>query len=111
MGGSTSVELRAFATALGLSEERPQSHTVEGIARLLRSHGPLWVLSDDLFEGNHIAHVQIVTALKGDGSVDGTTVTLADSASGAFTTETFREFARRLETSDPVAVGVGVYHY
>ena len=87
------------------------SYSVEGLARLLRSEGPLWTVSDDLFEGNNIVHVRIVTAMKGDGTVDGTTVTLADSASGTSVTESFRTFANRLEASDPVRFGAGIYHF
>lgn len=109
--GLSGAELNAFVTALGLSAEGPMSYSVEGLARLLREEGPLWVVSDDQFEANNIVHVRIVTAMKGNGTPDGTTVTLADSGSGTFVTEPFTEFARRLEASDAVNFGAGIYHF
>ena len=109
--GLTSGELRMFASALGLAEEEPQSYTVEGLARLLRRSGPLWIIGDDAFESNKILHARIVTAVRGDGSVDKTMVTLADPLTGGFLTEVFRKFADRLESKEAVNFGVGVYHW
>jgi len=109
--GLTLGELQAFATAVGLSEEAPASYTPEGLARLLETHGPLWIVSDDAVEGNLVVHAQIVTATRGDGTAEGTTVTLADSVSGTLVTESFDEVARRLEASDPVLFGAGIYHF
>ena len=109
--GLTTAELRSFAAALGLREEGPASYTVEGLARLLKQNGPLWVISDDSFEGNLVVHARIVTAVKGDGTIDGTTVTLVDPIPGAFVTEPFAKFAQRLEATDVVKFGVGIYHW
>jgi hypothetical protein len=109
--GLTTPELRAFADALGLRQEGPASYTVEGLARLVKQNGPLWVISDDSFENNKIVHARIVTAVKGDGSIDGTTVTLVDPIPGAFVTEPFTKFAQRLEATDVVNFGVGIYHW
>jgi hypothetical protein len=109
--GLSTSELRGFTAALALREEGPASYTVEGLARLLGNAGPLWVVSDDSFEGNQIVHARIVTAVKGDGSIDGTTVTLVDPISGGFVTESFTKFAQRLEASDAVKFGVGIYHW
>jgi hypothetical protein len=81
------------------------------LARLLRSVGPLWVIGDDTFEGNQIVHARIVSEIKGDGTVDGTTVTLVDPISGGFVTEPFSRFAQRLEGRDAVEFGVGIYHW
>jgi hypothetical protein len=41
----------------------------------------------------------------------GTSVTLADSASGTFVTESFEDVAQRLEAADPVSFGAGIYHF
>ncbi len=109
--GLTMSELHGFAAALNLKEEGPASYSVEGLARLLQQYGPLWVISDDTFENNQIVHARIVTAIKGDGSVDGTTVTLVDPISGGFVTEGFSRFAQRLEGADAVKFGVGIYHW
>jgi hypothetical protein len=109
--GLTTADLRAFSSGLGLREEGPTSYTVEGLARLLKENGPLWVISDDSFEGNLVVHARIVTAVKGDGAVDGTTVTLVDPIPGTFVTEPYTRFAQRLEATDVVKFGVGIYHW
>jgi hypothetical protein len=109
--GLTLGELQGFARAIGLSEEGPAGYTPEGLARLLDAHGPLWVVSDDTVESNLVVHARIVTAVRGDGKADGTTVTLADSATGTLVSEPFTEFARRLEATDPVGFGAGIYHF
>jgi hypothetical protein len=110
--GLNAAQTRAFAAALGLTEEGAASYTVEGLASLLTQKGPLWAITDDDFgKGNRIVHARIVTAVRGDGTPDGTTVTLADPASGTIDTETFRVFAGRLEASEPVRFGTGVFHW
>lgn len=107
----SSAEFRGFVSAVGLSEEGPASYIPDGIARLLENHGPLFVVSDDMVENNALTHARIVTAIRGDGTADGTDVTLADSATGTLVTEKFTEFARRLEASDTVNFGAGIYHF
>ncbi|HEU4657704.1 MAG TPA: papain-like cysteine protease family protein [Capillimicrobium sp.] len=110
--GVTATQLRDFAAALGLTEEGAASYTVEGLAALLSSEGPLWAITDDDFgDGNHLLHARIVTAVRGDGTADGTTVVLADSASGKVESEPFTEFARRLEATEAVRFGTGVFHW
>jgi hypothetical protein len=110
--GLTTAEFRTFAgDVMKLHAEGAMSYTVEGLARLLRQRGPLWVISDDTFDGNAIVHARIVTAMKGDGSASGTTVTLVDPISGGFVTETYTRFAQRLEAPDAVKFGVGIYHW
>jgi hypothetical protein len=62
-------------------------------------------------QANLLVHVRIVTAIRGDATPDGTTATSAESVSGTFAPEPFSGFTRRLETSDPVRFGAGVYHF
>jgi hypothetical protein len=109
--GLSSAEVKAFVAAMGLSEEGPASYTVEGLGRLLQSRGPLWVISDDDFEANKVVHARIVTAVKGDGSVDGTKVTLAEPLTGTFTEELFTRFSQRLEGKEAVDFGTGIFHW
>jgi hypothetical protein len=109
--GLSGAELHAFTKALGLAEEGPMSYTVTGLARLLRSKGPLWAITDDDFEANRVVHARIVTAMRGDGTTDGTTVSLVDPASGTVVTESFAKFAARLEAPEPVSTGVGIFHW
>jgi hypothetical protein len=105
------AEVVGFTKALGLDAEGPASYLPVGIARLLRTYGPLWVISDDTIENNQLAHVRIVVGISGDGTVDGTNVSLLDPASDDPVTEPYTEFARRLEATDAVAVGLGIMHF
>jgi len=109
--GLTTADLRGFVQALGVGEEGPASYSVEGLARLVANHGPLWVVSDDSFDHNQVVHARIVTGVKGDGTVDGTSVILVDPIPGTFVTEPFATFAQRLESDDVVNFGVGIYHW
>lgn len=104
-------ELEAYAAALGLAQEGPASYLPKGFARLMRLHGPLWVIGDDAIENNEMSHVRLAVAMKGDGTPDGTIVTFVDPLGGIRDTEKWAEFTRRMEATDPVAVGLGVYHF
>ncbi len=105
-------DLRDFASALGLKEEGAASYTPQGLANLLAEHGPLWVITDDAFgPGNKLVHIRIVTAVRGDGTPAGTTVVLVDSASGAAAPEAFTDMEARLEATEAVAFGTGIFHF
>lgn len=87
----------------GLRYEYPQSYTVEGFAQLMRM-GPLWVATDL----NNGAHVVVVSAMRGDGTPEGTILSIHDpweegmtsfrpSNQGSTYEETYREFVERQE--------------
>lgn len=107
----SSSEVADFAKALGLTEEGPLSYSVNGLADLLDAKGPLWTIGDNDFDNDNIVHARIVTAMKGDGSIDGTIVTLADPTTGTFITESFKKVAQRLEGNEPVKAGRGIFHW
>jgi hypothetical protein len=109
--GLSTAELRGFTAALHLREEGPASYSIEGLARLLGSAGPLWIVADDSLSDNKIVHARIVTAITGDGTIDGTTVTMVDPIPGATVTEVFSRFAQRFESPEAVEFGVGIYHW
>jgi hypothetical protein len=109
--GLSGAELQAFTKALGLVEEGPMSYTVEGLARLLKAKGPLWAITDDDFAANNVVHARVLVSMHGDGTTDGTTLSLADPASGTLVTETFARFAQRLEANEAVNVGTGIFHW
>jgi Papain-like cysteine protease AvrRpt2 len=109
--GLRPADFRAFMAALGLVEEAPRSYTPQGLARLLESSGPLLTIGDDGVAGNQVVHVRIVTRITGDGTPNGTKVIAADSAFGAEVPADFTVFARNLEASEPVATGLGVFHF
>lgn len=110
--GLSPQDARAFMATLGLVEEGPQSYTPEGLARLLSAKGPLLEIGDDGIENNRIVHVRIITGVKGDGRSEGTTVRLADSATGQIiSAESFVTFDRRHGATDAVRAGLGLFHF
>jgi hypothetical protein len=107
----TTAEARAFFAALGLVEEGPASYTPEGLARLLASKGPLLEISDDDIENNRLVHLRIITAVRGDGSFERTTVSYADTDTSAIDNESFVKFDRRHTARDVVRFGLGLFHF
>ncbi len=109
--GLTANQTRAFFAALKLVEEGPASYTPEGLARLLADKGALLEIGDDGIENNLVVHVRVINAVRGDGTPDGTSVIVADSASGTLVTEAFTEFDQRHDGTDPVRFGLGLFHF
>ena len=70
------------------------------------------MITDDAFgPGNKLVHIRIVTAVRGDGTPAGTTVVLVDSANGTAAPEAFTDLAARLEATEAVAFGTGIFHF
>lgn len=85
--------------------------TVDGLLKLLDDHGPLWVITDDSVADNKLVHARIVTAIKGDGSADGTEVTFIDTAQGEVPPESFKEFSQKMIANDTADIDVAILHY
>jgi hypothetical protein len=47
--------------------------------------------------------------VRGDGTLDGTTVIVADSGTGTFVPMSFRAFDQLHGAADPVALGMGLF--
>ncbi|MEV0387471.1 papain-like cysteine protease family protein [Nonomuraea sp. NPDC050643] len=109
--GLESGEVSAYTAALGLRHENPQSYLPRGIFMLLEAHGPLWVIGDVGFENDRLSHAMIVTGIRGDGTAEGTRVTLVDPALGAAREDTYANFARAMEAQDAVRLGLGIFHW
>jgi len=62
-----------FAQTHGLRMEAPQTWTVQGLYSLMRRSGPLWVAG-----WVPSGHVVCYGALQGDGTIDGTMITIYD---------------------------------
>ena len=107
----TTNDIRAYAQAIGMRGESPMCYLPRGLLRLLRMHGPLWVLGDDAIANNKVAHVRVVTGMHGDGTSDGTRVHFVDPADASSHHESFTAFANHMEASDPARLGLGIYHY
>lgn len=95
---------------LGLVAEGPATYLPRGIERLLRT-GPLWVVTDEDMTTNGMTHAQIVTGIAGDGTPENTRVLSNDPSHERPREEAFREFQARLEATDVVNTGFGIYHF
>ena len=86
-----------FAAELGLVVEPAMCYAVEGFAALLEASGPLWV-GYNPWGG----HAVIVTAMRGDGTPEGTTVVFHDpqpvGQGRADVTERFDRFMEMFES-------------
>ena len=107
----TGAEFKAFADKLGLKEEGPMSQTVAGLAALLKSKGPLLTIGDNDFDSDNLVHARILVAIKGDGTPDGTQVTVMDPSKDKPVPETFTKFAQRIEAAEAVKAGRGLFHW
>ena len=62
--------------------------------------------------GHAAADEPVAGAAPGDGTPQGTTVAFVDpSPAASGTPETFAEFARRLDATDVVSLGLGLMHF
>jgi hypothetical protein len=103
---------KGFAPGSPLSEEPGNPVTVDGLLNLLQKYGPLWLIADDSIDNNKLVHARIVTALKGDGTADGTEVTCIDTAKGDFAPpESFKTFLQKITSADAEEVDLGMLHY
>ena len=94
--GLQSNDKADFLTRMALRSEGPQSHSIENWEALLRQFGPLWITTKESPYG-FVVHARIITGIKGDGSLDGTSFTIVDPDDGAVHVETVRDFIRKFE--------------
>ncbi|MFW5774738.1 MAG: papain-like cysteine protease family protein [Chitinivibrionales bacterium] len=104
--GGLHPEDTKMLTSWGLVSEAPTSYTVAGFKQLLLDYGPLWVAA-----ATPGPHIRVVTGIQGDGSPDGTHVSINDPWEkgmkdfrgpddprpnrGSQYTESYREFVRK----------------
>jgi hypothetical protein len=101
-GSSAEQEAELFAAA-GLVAEPLASYTLEAWEGMLRQYGPLAVIIDVDPSDKRAMHMVVVAGIHGDGTADGTTLTIADPARGdkravkfsAFLTQYHQGAARR----------------
>ncbi|WP_160714205.1 glycoside hydrolase family protein [Chitinophaga solisilvae] len=91
------AEKESFLRAAGMDFEYPQSLTIQGWERLLRNYGPIWVTTAEGTDARFGIHARIMTAIRGDGTPDGTQLTIVDPARGTVYQERFSEFLTKFE--------------
>lgn len=109
--GLSVADFRAFCGELGLVEDPAQSQTPAALATLVSQVGPLLAVGADSVPDDLVIRVRVVQSVKGDGSLDGTTVTVADTVTGTFLPMTFRAFDELQGAADPAAPGLGLFHF
>lgn len=100
--GLAGSEKEAFLGTLGLRAEPPQCYAVDGLASLVSSYGPIWVTTDEDPSEDFAVHARVIEAMEGDGTPDGTFLTIVDPGNGSRYQESFADCMRKLEE---VAIG------
>ncbi|WP_404338218.1 papain-like cysteine protease family protein [Sphingomonas sp. MMS12-HWE2-04] len=103
--GLSASEKVDFLADAGLVALPPQNPTIQRWADMLRSYGPLWVTTDEA-PPNLMIHARVLLSMKGDGTADGTTLTLINPGSGGTDVETFTAFLRKFEAEAANPAGV-----
>jgi hypothetical protein len=95
--GLRGSEKQPFLDVLNLRSEPPQDYAVVGMQRLIGNYGPLWVTTDESPDEHFAIHARIVTGMTGDGSADGTMLTIIDPADGQVHTESYNNFTQKFD--------------
>ena len=98
---------RKFADSYGLTLLHAASWTAEGLAGLLRAHGPLmmnllWNAPGYLAGVGSSGHMLIIAGIRGDGTEDGSTIRIYDPwpvGKGSIYSLSYGPFMRKLPTS------------
>jgi uncharacterized protein YycO len=92
------ADKNTFLAEAGLVAEPPMSFSIEGWEHLLRDYGPVWVTTDEDPGPRFSIHARIITAIRGDGTPDGTRLHLIDPAGGREYDETIAAFIPKFES-------------
>lgn len=86
-----------FIAQAGMETQSPTNFTIEGWEGLLRQYGPLVICSDMKVGPGMVFHARVLTAIKGDGTSNGTYFTLFDPKNGKASQESFGNFLAKYE--------------
>jgi GH24 family phage-related lysozyme (muramidase) len=95
--GLSASEKIPFLNDAGFQFEYPQSLSIVGWEQMLRRYGPIWVTTDEDPSLNFAIHARIISAIRGDGTADGTFLTITDPGNGTQYEEKFADFLRKYE--------------
>jgi hypothetical protein len=84
--GMSGKDKPGFLFSMGLKAEAPQNYTVDGWEEQLRKHDPLWVTTTEV--SGSLVHARILKGIAGDGTPNGTNLTIVDPGDGKVHTET-----------------------
>ncbi|MDX2043797.1 MAG: papain-like cysteine protease family protein [Acidobacteriota bacterium] len=105
--GLGGVEKPDFLKSLKLRTEAPQNYTVNGWLSLLKTHGVLWVTTNEGSSQNFSIHARIIKGISGDGSPDATFLSIIDPAGGNEYSESLTAFIKKFEEVAQIDLGTG----
>ena len=96
-GGLSAAEKIQFLSAAGLAFEYPQSLSIEGWEKMMRTYGPIWVTTDEDPTAGFAIHARIISGVDGDGTPANTFFTITDPGTGTTYREKFSDFLVKYE--------------
>jgi hypothetical protein len=96
--GMSGAAKPAFLQAMALKAEGPQNFSIAGWEKLLRTHGPLWVTTNEGSGKNFAIHARVITGIDGDGTAEKTFFTIVDPGLGAVVRESVATFIQKFES-------------
>ncbi len=75
----------------------PMNPSIDGMANLLRQYGPLMIVLRLSGHTGKWTHVRVITGIRGDGTPDGTRLTLIDPSGPQVIERSFRDHVREYE--------------
>ena len=98
---------KEFLEALSLKTEGPQNLSVKGWESLLKKFGPLWVTTNEGDAHSFAIHARVITGIAGDGTPNGTKLTIIDPANGSTSKDSIANFVKKFEDVAKIDLGEG----
>jgi hypothetical protein len=105
------AEVGQYFSAVGLKAEIPMNYNLNGWLNLLTNYGPLMVGLDFDAPNDNLAHLVVLTGVKGDETPNGTDFYFVEPGAGRLIHESWQIFAERYEASDPMQAPFQVAHW
>ncbi len=95
MSGAEKVDFIADAGLVAVPAMNP---SIGGWADMVANYGPLWMTTDEAAGPGFSIHARLLTAIRGDGTAEGTMLHFINPSSGAQVQERFRDFLGKFES-------------
>jgi len=95
--GLSVSEKPSFLSTVGLTFEYPQSLSIGGWETMLRNYGPIWITTAEGSDSSFGIHARILSGIRGDGTPEGTNLSITDPGNGTTYSEKFADFLVKFE--------------
>jgi hypothetical protein len=110
--GLAPAQVERLLAALSLQQAPAASFLVTRWEEMLRDHGPLMIIGDEVLTPSFAVHARLMVGISGDGTPTGTQVDIADPGTGTRYRESLRTFLAKYEELAPTNwAGVQVLHF